>query len=961
MKTTAKAIFRSRVRQSQTGESQLAILAPCLLLASVRYSVICALVSGLLVMSEWASVANAQTDSPSHRLLPLPQGENSDLSSQAMLLRQLRSLMNQQSSADDSRSVNSGADSSSTDNRSTSPSGSDSRQPAVTGEQKSEISLDQLQQLQKSLHQFSDVLPPGLLPQGLDSLPEEQKQQIDQALRDPERQRQLRQMLEQFAQDGRLPQSQQTANEAPPLPLPPQNSSRAGNQSGPVNPAEPIPPFEQGRNNRGDDQKRNSSTSAMPPTSEDDNRSLNSGALDSTDQSAPTGPSENGSSLRPRASLNPGASQQPSSAGDRGARQDQSARTPAASGQEPGPKSLQDLGQNGFGDGRSPRKPDGREGAADQTKLPSSPSADESSQSSGFWESLGLAKKPNAGFGEQQSGAAASNADELPGSTDSTGSAPGSSVASPTGVGLSEPQPGRATSADGRPQSATQPQFENLPSITPGRSGVERNNDGREPSPTSGSPGIDGFQSSAQPDGRVMDPDQLKRMQDLVKNWLQENDRQSQSRNQPAIQARPGDRQLSGSPSNSGTAAGGNTLNNEPSGFRPGPSGTLPTDQELEEVRRQLKSIQESMTQTPKQRSDSPTIQPSAPERTSPSAAANQSSQSSAVTQNSNTSPDTNNNQPDEVDVKRELQQRGFRGTLQKLVEKARKEVTSDDGNSTASATNTRPAMDAGSVGKAGDTVAENKASGGQNESLERSLIRTLDGLREDIVEMAQDARQKSEAQTAGPSPPTFRDRPDNSSRDSNRSGRPNSSLSTEEGSLSRLRKGAADLFSGIAKAPTQADEKITTGSSKDIVSDTAGDSSLMMVVVSIFVIVGILIILMALGARQTGLWTKDGESRINGTAVRPHEIRTRQDVVKAFHQLTGRRLNPSLSPVEAWWTHRDAARQISLMSPPLQNAVHVLADVYEQARYLPGDYQLSDDQLSDVRDALSQCEKGVR
>ena len=458
-----------------------------------------------------------------------------------------------------------------------------------------------------------------------------------------------------------------------------------------------------------------------------------------------------------------------------------------------------------------------------------------------------------------------------------------------------------------------------------------------------------------------MDTDQLKRMQDLVKNWLQENDRQSQSRNQPAIQAKPGDRQLSGSPSNSGTAAGGNSVFNESSRFRAGPSGTLPTDQELEEVRRQLKSIQESMTQTPMQPPDSPAIQPPAPERTSPSAAANRSSQSSAVTQNSNTGPDTNNNQPDEVDVKRELQQRGFGGTLQKLVEKARKEVTSGNSNSAASDTNRNTSTDAGSAGQAGNTGADRKASGGQNENLEQSLIRTLDGLREEIVEIAQDVRQKTRDQAADASAATFRDRSDSSDQVANRSGRRNPPSATEEGSLSKLRKGAADLFSGIAEAPKRADEKTTTASSSAPVSDAADDSSVLLVIVSIFVIVGVLILLMALGARQTGLWPADGESRISGTAVRPHEIRTRQDVVTAFHQLTGRQLNPSISPVEAWWTHRDAARQISLMSPPLQNAVHVLADVYEQARYLPADYQLSEDQLSDVRDALSHCEKGAR
>jgi len=84
-----------------------------------------------------------------------------------------------------------------------------------------------------------------------------------------------------------------------------------------------------------------------------------------------------------------------------------------------------------------------------------------------------------------------------------------------------------------------------------------------------------------------------------------------------------------------------------------------------------------------------------------------------------------------------------------------------------------------------------------------------------------------------------------------------------------------------------------------------------------------------------------------------PDTIRTRADVVRAFHQLAFR----IASPLESWWTHRSIAREICKTSPAVQSPLNVAVEIYEQARYFPSELKLSNDQLDSVRLALKECE----
>ena len=104
-------------------------------------------------------------------------------------------------------------------------------------------------------------------------------------------------------------------------------------------------------------------------------------------------------------------------------------------------------------------------------------------------------------------------------------------------------------------------------------------------------------------------------------------------------------------------------------------------------------------------------------------------------------------------------------------------------------------------------------------------------------------------------------------------------------------------------------------------------------------------------------LLTAIHESRLVGSPVggemRPADIRSRSDVVRAFHHFA---LRPA-TPAPTWWTHREVERQVAQATPSLQPAIQTLTDLYEQARYLPGDADFTPDQIGTARRALEQCE----
>ncbi len=80
-----------------------------------------------------------------------------------------------------------------------------------------------------------------------------------------------------------------------------------------------------------------------------------------------------------------------------------------------------------------------------------------------------------------------------------------------------------------------------------------------------------------------------------------------------------------------------------------------------------------------------------------------------------------------------------------------------------------------------------------------------------------------------------------------------------------------------------------------------------------------------------------------------PNQLQTRRDVVQAFHALAAR--FPSVLP--NWWPHRRAATALADANPNQEQAIHTLANLYEAARYMPEDAELTQDQLESARRAF--------
>lgn len=85
-----------------------------------------------------------------------------------------------------------------------------------------------------------------------------------------------------------------------------------------------------------------------------------------------------------------------------------------------------------------------------------------------------------------------------------------------------------------------------------------------------------------------------------------------------------------------------------------------------------------------------------------------------------------------------------------------------------------------------------------------------------------------------------------------------------------------------------------------------------------------------------------------------PKNLKNRQDIVQAFHDLAAR--CPAV--MADWWTHNRAAQALATSSPDVDKELRQLAQLYEQARYLPEESALTDEQLAAAKAAWLRCRK---
>jgi hypothetical protein len=95
-------------------------------------------------------------------------------------------------------------------------------------------------------------------------------------------------------------------------------------------------------------------------------------------------------------------------------------------------------------------------------------------------------------------------------------------------------------------------------------------------------------------------------------------------------------------------------------------------------------------------------------------------------------------------------------------------------------------------------------------------------------------------------------------------------------------------------------------------------------------------------------------QSMTSSQTAAPASLNNRQDIVQAFHDLAAR--CPAV--VADWWTHDRAAEALATSKPEVDAEVRQLAQLYEQARYLPDESSLTDEQLAAAKAAWLRCRK---
>lgn len=168
----------------------------------------------------------------------------------------------------------------------------------------------------------------------------------------------------------------------------------------------------------------------------------------------------------------------------------------------------------------------------------------------------------------------------------------------------------------------------------------------------------------------------------------------------------------------------------------------------------------------------------------------------------------------------------------------------------------------------------------------------------------------------------------------------------SENGGLQRIGQ-TAEWLGSLANRATAASESVHE-SMADATPDALSSSS--------FRMADLMLPMLLLGAAIGVLWWLqrrspdfEADSPDRPAAKMPASIRTREDIVTAFHVIAAR--TPAVGA--NWWTHRRAALALVQSNPKTRTDVEALAELYEQARYLPENEFLTAEQLSRAGEAV--------
>ncbi len=278
-----------------------------------------------------------------------------------------------------------------------------------------------------------------------------------------------------------------------------------------------------------------------------------------------------------------------------------------------------------------------------------------------------------------------------------------------------------------------------------------------------------------------------------------------------------------------------------------------------------------------------------------------------------------------EADIKTQLERHGLGRALQSIVEKTMKEQGEANSarNQTTNKRANTPAKDDKTANKAVPPSAPAPDKATPNKPT------------------TQNPQQLAKGNAADPKPSVT----------------PSSNQNLTNSTMSGLRDLAAQFWGAIRTAPneigggsTATAPSVSTTLPKFSGLGSAGSGQvwlllgLILVLITMFFLLARKRIVLAAAAKEA-----DAEL---AKVILTEGIRTRADVVRAFHRFVLRRAQP----VANWWTHRYAALRLTEATPQLRSVITDLASVYEHARYLPPDVTLSSEDIERVQSALKQC-----
>jgi hypothetical protein len=269
------------------------------------------------------------------------------------------------------------------------------------------------------------------------------------------------------------------------------------------------------------------------------------------------------------------------------------------------------------------------------------------------------------------------------------------------------------------------------------------------------------------------------------------------------------------------------------------------------------------------------------------------------------------------MDVRAELQENGFAQTLRKLIDQAREESRVESNGAGAASAGSQ---DSGS---------------GSLSGLEKSLGRLMDGLRKDAAREASQVPAIPSAPmplpiTPPPPPPS-----------------PSPSGSEPRSTAGKVFESIGNAFQEMSAVPNSPSRNTRQGQSGGRASDsnwaTSQSTGPLLMLLALLGVIWYFLPRVVTAVKESPLVRRLG---LMSDVTRPTSIRTRADVVLAFHQYA---LQSAVSAPD-WWTHREVERQVADTTPALKPSIEVLANLYELARYLPDDAELTPDQISVAR-----------